>query len=203
LVEHGFRFAVLHRNNPLRLERWEKVPVAAAGEYDLYRLSYRGTDTEPPRRQAKPELLFSLDSAGALDSLVAAQQARITTVTEGIAVNALGPNPYLLLQGLDLPARHRLTLRAQLDAPAPTHLKVYFTTPDTPRYTEELHVRAWLRRGPNELRLEIPHPEVRGQLRLDPGTVAGRYLVRRLEVWTQPLADEPAAPAAATAEGTL
>lgn len=188
LVEHGFRYAVLHRANPLRLTNWNKTRIASAYEYDLYSIDYRyaGVDCAgftPNGVNFEPVNLFSLSGPDLVGVLVPVHQVEIHPFGQtGVAIIALGDDPVLLLPLIEFPKGHRIEIEIDLESPLITELKVYFTTRSTPEYSEELRVRAPLEKGRNNLRLAIVHPGVEGSLRLDPGTATGRFVIYELKV---------------------
>ncbi len=191
LVANGFRYGVFHASNPLRLVRWQKTLLGSAAEYRLFELNIR-EEPDPPLNGTAIEsgesiLLLSSATPGLAERLVPVQQIRISATPQGISIDATGYDPFLLLPHLEIPPGHRVSIRIVIDAPSATELKVYFTTPSSPKYTEELRVRETLQEGENNLIIQLSHPEVRGALRLDPGTVPGRYVLRFLEVRADPI----------------
>jgi hypothetical protein len=129
-----------------------------------------------------PVVLLKIEGPDLGDALRPVHQAEIRALPEGVEITALGNDPVLLMPHIDFPSGYRIDLDIALDSPVATELKVYFTTRSTTDYTEELQARAPVVRGRNNISLTITHPEIMGTLRLDPGAVSGRFVIRAIEV---------------------
>lgn len=103
---------------------------------------------------------------------------------DGLLIKATGSDPFLLWNSPLLSQESTIWLRSSwMDAPRDTAFALYFTTTDnlgenTPRYVVQ-HI---IKKGYNRLLFRLPHPEVGGLIRIDPGGVAGSYLLRSLTV---------------------
>ena len=187
MITNGFSYGVLHRSNPLRLANWNKTLIGSAGEYQLFELAFAGdsnvASSNLENRPSERTLVLTSESEGFATSLVAVHEVGISEDSRGILLDARGYDPVLLLPDFRIPRECRISLRIVLDSPADTELRVYYMTPSSPEYTEELRESTIIRRGTNDVVIEIFHPEVRGNLRLDPGTAPGQYVLRSLEVW--------------------
>ncbi len=188
--EHGMHYALLHFSHPLRLVNWQKTGLGTSGENRLFAITPADEPTNSADRRfaeaVSPTVLLTSEARGFGSSLRPLHQVAITEGPYGVELNASGDDPFLLLPEVEIPPGHRVSLRMVLESPAETELLVYFTTPTSPNYTEELKARETIHRGLNNLVIDIFHPELVGPLRLDPGTKPGRYVLVSLEVLAYP-----------------
>ncbi|MDB6148429.1 MAG: glycosyltransferase, partial [Spartobacteria bacterium] len=63
--------------------------------------------------------------------------------------------------------------RLDIESPANTRLQMFYTTPDSPHFSEDKSVRRWLKKGRNEIFIDLPLAVM--NLRLDPGETEGDF----------------------------
>ncbi|CAN5674600.1 hypothetical protein BH20VER1_BH20VER1_19860 [soil metagenome] len=111
-----------------------------------------------------------------------------SAIPNGLAVTANDVDPQVILPRLNLPAGET-ALRVVIESPAETRLQLYYQTASAPDFDPSRIVTANLKKGANSVLLIINEPELNGVFRLDPGEVAGTYLISGLELFTStPLA---------------
>ncbi len=110
-------------------------------------------------------------------------QNQITNITlneDGVAFTSTGIDPYFILPKLKLPKTVKL-MKIDISVPANTELQLFYKTSTSGAYCEENSVKKTSREGKNQIHLEIPAWEIVGLLRLDPGAVAGKYIIHNIE----------------------
>lgn len=102
---------------------------------------------------------------------------------DGLLIHAQGDDPFFVFP-FTPPARpERYLVEVEVDAPQDTTFALYFTTGENTRHiAPQQVVEQKIDKGRNRLFLRLPHPDVRGLLRIDPGKKAGKYLLRSLTV---------------------
>lgn len=99
----------------------------------------------------------------------------------GLLFKATGPDPFIAVVFTPGVAGERYLFEVILDAPKDTDFALYFSTADNPGKFDSRHVVARkINKGYNRLLFRLPHSEVGGLIRIDPGGVTGRYLLRSL-----------------------
>ena len=140
---------------------------------------------------ASEEVRMRIDAAFDPARITARNQIEIEPQAEGLLLNALGGDPFFQVpfappQG----EQERYLLEVELDAPRDTLFTLYFTLAEKPmEIREEQHVEAKVHKGRNRLLLHLPRVDIRGLLRIDPGRVAGSYLLRSLTIKAVPQGD--------------
>ncbi len=173
-----------------RKDDWQKTALGTSGENRLFAITLADEPITPAdgveEEAVSPTVLLTSEARGFGSRLVPLHHVAITEGPDGVELNASGDDPFLLLPEIEIPPGHRISLKMVLESPAETELRVYFTTPTSPDYTEELKARETIHRGLNNLVIDIFHPELVGPLRLDPGTKPGSYVLVSLEVLAYP-----------------
>ena len=108
---------------------------------------------------------------------------QITDITlngEGVTFTSEGNDPYLILPKLRLPKKVKV-IKLDISVPENTELQLFYKTSASGAYCEENSVKKTSREGKNQIHLEIPAWEIVGLLRLDPGAVAGQYIIHNIE----------------------
>lgn len=131
-----------------------------------------------------------------LDAVRALHQAELRLVHENgepaLEIVAVSFDPAVAIPLPDRPDLGDVLLRLTVDSPAATELKVLYLTAEDTVYRPP-HSRSHpLRQGRNTVIVELRDEEIRGPLRLDPGTVPGRYVLQGIELRGGP-AGEPLA----------
>jgi len=102
-----------------------------------------------------------------------------------LGVEATGEDPSLLLPSVDLATARLVLMRIEIVAPARTKLQVFHSTAKAPGFSAERCTMMSLAEGLNRRRVvlfdsAIAEEPLVGPIRLDPGMVPGRYLIREL-----------------------
>jgi hypothetical protein len=109
--------------------------------------------------------------------------APITLAHENGALRVGYGGGQLLLPELAVPDGTWPVLRIELDAPQPTQLLLEFLTRRFPAYSKLARsVQRAVQPGRNVVLIKLRVPDLAGRLRLQPGLVAGEYVIRSLEV---------------------
>ncbi|MCW5204336.1 hypothetical protein VU02_00135 [Desulfobulbus sp. N2] len=102
---------------------------------------------------------------------------------DGLLIQALGDDPFFVLPFTPPKTAERYLVEVVLDSPQDTIFALYFTTGENIRdIVPHQVVEQKIHKGRNRFFLRLPHPDVRGLLRLDPGKTAGNYLLHSLTV---------------------
>ncbi len=124
---------------------------------------------------------LSLLESGAT-AIVAGGEATLRMLPVGVAVEAKGNDPQLILPPLQTPGSS-VTLRVAVEAPVDTTLELYFQTKSAPQFSTEKVIGAAIKEGQNNVLIRLDDPQFNGQLRLDPGQSPGRYVISALEIF--------------------
>ncbi|WP_446008054.1 alginate O-acetyltransferase AlgX-related protein [Candidatus Electrothrix sp.] len=102
---------------------------------------------------------------------------------DGLLIHAHGNDPFFVLPFTPPEKPERYLVEVEVDAPQNTTFALYFTIGENTRdIAPQQVVEQKIHKGKNRLLLRLPHPDVRGLLRIDPGKKAGNYLLRSLTV---------------------
>ncbi|MDU9050865.1 MAG: hypothetical protein Q3M30_18600 [Candidatus Electrothrix sp. Rat3] len=103
---------------------------------------------------------------------------------EGLLIHAHGDDPFFVLPFTPPERPERYLVEVKVDAPQNTTFALYFTTGENTSDIIVPHqvVEQKIHKGKNRFFLRLPHPDVRGLLRIDPGKRPGDYLLRSLTV---------------------
>jgi hypothetical protein len=167
-------------------------PGQIAGDYSLYSLQIFSHAPVSFVRPVKPqaELAASFDASTAttlffakssedLAKIKALGDVLLVVDPRGLMARALGTDPALLLPEFDLNGQP--IVKIVIASPAATSLQIFYKTRDQLDY-DPAHATIFpLQSGENTIYIEIPVRNATGALRLDPGTVAGDYLLREIE----------------------
>jgi len=100
---------------------------------------------------------------------------------EGLDVVCRDSDPQLWLPPAGLDGDSSSIMRILLTAPADTVFQVFYHTAERPYHCEEQSIRRPVRRGLNELYIEIPRAACAADVRLDPGAVPGTYTLHEFD----------------------
>jgi hypothetical protein len=111
----------------------------------------------------------------------ALHEVNLVSAKDALEVSASGSDPQLLLPKIELAAGKRGILRIDITAPVDTGLQLFYRPPGVSEYGG-YHMDRFIRRGRNSVFFEFSDFELAGgPLRLDPGMVAGRYVITGFE----------------------
>ncbi|MCI5165830.1 MAG: hypothetical protein D3903_06975 [Candidatus Electrothrix sp. GM3_4] len=104
---------------------------------------------------------------------------------DGLLIQAHGDDPFFVIPFTPPETAERYLVEVVLDSPQDTTFALYFTTGKNTRdIVPHQVVEQKIHKGRNRFFLRLPHPDVRGLLRIDPGKTGGSYLLRSLTVKT-------------------
>ncbi len=108
----------------------------------------------------------------------------VTFSDAGMEMDARDGDPFVILPGIvkEGLGSDAVILRVVLASPAPSRLAVYYQAKGTRGYDEKRKYTRSIRAGDNTLYLFLPAEHLAGPLRLDPGEIAGSYVLRDLEI---------------------
>ncbi len=140
--------------------------------------------------QASEQVLLSLDTARNKPPLLVQDVARIrvggSEAGDSIAIESRGARSKVLLPEFEFPEGENIVLRLELESPADTELILAYLTRADPAYDQHRTIMKPLRSGRNVVFIELLSSRLAGRLLLRPGTVAGDYVLRSLEVRAVP-----------------
>jgi phosphoglycerol transferase len=132
------------------------------------------------------DVRLSLSKPGMDAGIEGNTEVTLSPSPEGLVVQASGADPNLLLPACIYPPHTKLEVHIELTSPADTVLELFYKTRGTPAYTEKQTVSQPLSKGRNVVDLKVTEPNLMDRLRLDPGTVPGRYILHAVEVRALP-----------------
>lgn len=166
---------------PGTLEVFAVHGPSAEPRFDRLRVIDQETRDRQLLRRAGPEVLRQGGGSG-FDELVGTGGLEVLESSPGLRILASTPDPHLLFRTAPLQSKS-LVLEIDLTAPQPTDIQIWFQTDELPHLSRQQIRRAPLRRGRNQLVLEIrSDSHLRPDLRLDPGLLQGEYILHSLVV---------------------
>ena len=98
-------------------------------------------------------------------------------------IHAQSDDPFFVMPFTPPEPAERYLVEVDVDAPQETTFALYFTIGENTRdIVPHQLVEQKIHKGRNRFFLRLPHPDVRGLLRIDPGNRPGDYLLRSLTV---------------------
>ena len=143
----------------------------------------RGQALETFIAAEKKQLL--LNGSSNLHQVLMQNDVQIENHDSGLLLEATGNDPFFVVPFTPDKREGRYIVEVVLDAPADTLFTLYFTTAsNTKEIQPDQLVQRKIMKGDNRLFFRLPHPEVTGLIRIDPGMKKGNYLLRSLTVKT-------------------
>lgn len=134
------------------------------------------------RFEQMKQRIFS-DNGGRIPGLRTGRGVTTAATGDGLLVRASVGDPQLYLPTPAIDRNRTGILKVVVESPQDTILQLFFQTAQGPAYfNEEQSLKRIIHKGMNELYLELTRGRIREQLRLDPGALAGDYLIRSLEL---------------------
>jgi SAM-dependent methyltransferase len=107
----------------------------------------------------------------------------MSRTADGLKIHALNNDPQIILPTLEgVTPGSKLTVHAQLVVPGPTEFQIFYSTSAASEFDEAYSVRKPIQKGDNDVAVEFTEPDFKGRIRLDPGVLAGDYILKLLEV---------------------
>ncbi|WPD23966.1 MAG: hypothetical protein SD837_05245 [Candidatus Electrothrix scaldis] len=132
---------------------------------------------------ASDTVRMRIDRALDLQSITVRNDAVLEAHPDGILIRAHSNDPFFVVPFTPPEPAERYVVEVHVDAPQETTFALYFTTGENSRdIVPHQLVEQKIHKGRNRFFLRLPHPDVRGLLRIDPGKTAGDYLLRSLTV---------------------
>ncbi|GAB4420828.1 MAG: hypothetical protein Fur0044_17950 [Anaerolineae bacterium] len=114
--------------------------------------------------------------------VAALQQIKIIPAEQGYKLISQGEDPYFVLPKFEASAAWRYVIKIGLQGPQPTTWQIFYKTPQEPAFNEENSMSGQLHSGDNTFFVILDGEDAPMQVRIDPGTVSGEYLLKSLEV---------------------
>ncbi|WP_027179393.1 hypothetical protein [Maridesulfovibrio bastinii] len=123
--------------------------------------------------------VFSLD----LKKMYAHNDLEIIQTHEGLELKSTGGDPQLLAATLwSTFFNYRYVLKIVIDSERQTMLELFYKTADDLSYSRGKKLQAPIIEGTNTIYLDLDIHKIREQLRLDPGSCSGKFLLREFEI---------------------
>jgi alginate O-acetyltransferase complex protein AlgJ len=116
------------------------------------------------------------------DELIGRNQLMINPTEEGYKLLSQGDDPSFLLPEFKRDEAMLYIMKVDLKAPQDTTWQVFYNTVQQPSYNEEHSISGQLKSGDNTLYIVLDDKNLQGQIRFDPGTVMGEYVLKSLEI---------------------
>jgi len=111
----------------------------------------------------------------------------VSRTADGLRIHALDGDPQILLPILEgVTPGSKLTVHVQLVSPDPTTFQVFYGTSAANEFNEAHSVKKPIQKGDNDVVVEFTEPDFNGNIRLDPGTQAGDYILKLVEIRGSP-----------------
>jgi hypothetical protein len=131
-------------------------------------------------QSATPVLSVNRDTIGFAD-FRALNDCQLVIGADGLKIVASGTDSQILLPKISMDDGRRGILRLDIDVPQGTDLQLFYRPRGVSVYGH-YHMDRFVRRGKNSIYFELSEADIAGgQLRLDPGMVAGNYLITNIE----------------------
>lgn len=136
------------------------------------------------------EVLFDLCSETCLklnpdlgyEGLKSENQVSHRFSSDGLVLSSTGDNPYVILPPMKTEPGGPLLVSMVLTSPEDSFVQIFYQIPSFPYYHESQSVYQSIKKGYNEIYLELPEKNLVGNLRLDPGHLVGDYILHSLEI---------------------
>lgn len=113
---------------------------------------------------------------------VTSNQITNLNLTAGrLEIAASGNDPYINFPSLENPASE-IGIYIELDVPDSTVVEIFYTTQSNPAFSATHRTSERVAAGENRLVIDLNESSPITRVRLDPGTVAGDYLVKQFEI---------------------
>jgi hypothetical protein len=149
-----------------------------------------GSEAELARTfQSASKIVLNRESNG-FAGFAALNEAELVAGPRGLRVVASGSDPQLSLPGMRLDPGTRGILRIDIEAPEDTGLQLFYLPAGISTFGD-YHMDRSLQRGKNTVYFEFDETGLAGgELRLDPGMVAGEYVITDFELRALPLEEQ-------------
>jgi alginate O-acetyltransferase complex protein AlgJ len=114
--------------------------------------------------------------------LMSSSQLAITPTAGGYTLTSQDKDPHFILPKLNGNNANKYVIKIDLNTPQSTKFQILYDTLRPTRYNEKRSSSEQLKAGDNTVYIEIDRNDLQGQLRIDPGEVAGKYTLRSLEI---------------------
>jgi hypothetical protein len=128
---------------------------------------------------------YVLDSAHGFQEIVPYHDVKGSVHPDGLELDATGGDPGIFLRFNGLKPEP-VILRVDMESPEETKMQVFYKPDASSGYSEANSMWFSLKKGANTIYVPLEKPWMISNLRIDPGTVKGRYVLNRLEVRTLP-----------------
>jgi len=116
------------------------------------------------------------------EELKAIHQVSLQPKSDGLALISNGIDPHVALPLFTFSSEKQLMIKIDIESPADTVLQIYYATKPVPNYSEKHSIMKSLKKGNNVIFIKLPAKINTGRLRMDPGRVAGEFVLHSIEV---------------------
>lgn len=125
---------------------------------------------------------LQLDGGSAHSKIEDSHDLGVTNGSEGLLINASGADPYLVYSADKCVGSGEMVVHLSLTSSQETEMQFYYTTEEQPEFSAAFSRTLHIEKGGNQLFFRVPRPGIAGKIRLDPGKVAGNYILHALIV---------------------
>jgi hypothetical protein len=101
---------------------------------------------------------------------------------DGIHFTSIGNDPYFYLPKIEFPSKN-INLKIGITTPASTTFQIFYLTNSDSIYNEKHSIKKPVPQGYQQLTFSFNTDSVNRNLRIDPGTALGDYVIHSLEIW--------------------
>jgi hypothetical protein len=172
-ADYSLYSVTIYAINPVSFVRRTRSQKELANAFrDVQKSKMEGGKTS-----ARP--LWSLRDAADQANIQVLNDAELKPVANGLEISATGPDPSLLLPEFKL--GRGVIAKVVIVSPVSTMLQLFYKVGAQIDYDEAHSYTYSIKTGENEVYFEHAQPAAMGQLRFDPGTEPGKYLLKELE----------------------
>ena len=124
---------------------------------------------------------MSLSPGNGLERITKFGNMTVAPTADGLMIHATTGDPNFILPPVAA-SNGKWTVHVKLVSPATATFEVFYNTRKFPDFERTHSVRKSLRQGDNDVTVEFSEPDFQGKIRIDPGDVAGDYLIKLIEV---------------------
>jgi hypothetical protein len=129
----------------------------------------------------RPEgVCLHLEADSLLSAILDSHDLTVIKNSNGLLINASGADPSLVYSSEKCMGEGEKVVSVLLSSPHETEMQFYYTIKEQQGFSGAFSRILHIQEGENKLFFRIPYPDIAGKVRLDPGKVAGQYILHEL-----------------------
>jgi hypothetical protein len=132
-------------------------------------------------QRSKDQRLFISKDAGTAQ-FVSTNDLEMTRTIDGLLLKAFGHDPFVEIAFLHAPKPDCFLVHVEITSSVATTMQLFYTTVKKEVFSPDMVVSKRIKKGYNEFLFRLPHPDILGKIRFDPGMIAGEYTLHSLSI---------------------